>query len=186
VEDQWLEAGDPRVKTDSAEYRNWWKVFKDPFLDQLVETAYRENLDLRQAGVRILETRAQLGIATGQFYPQTQQLTGSGQRIRESAGVPIPGTSISAPRFKGIYYWQVQLGLAGSWELDFWGKYRRSIQSADASMQASIADYDNALVSLLANVANFYTAMRTLERRLEIAYKMLSPKGKLDHRPGPL
>ena len=102
VEADWLEAGDPRLKTDPAEYRNWWKVFKDPFLDRLVDTAYRENLDLRQAGVRILEARAQLGVATGQLYPQTQQLTGSGQRIRESAGVPIPGTSISAPRFNGL------------------------------------------------------------------------------------
>jgi NodT family efflux transporter outer membrane factor (OMF) lipoprotein len=171
AEPEWLEAGDPRVKTDPGEYRNWWKVFKDPFLNRLIDTAYHENLDLRQAGVRILEARAQLGVATGQFYPQTQQLSGSGQRIRESAGVPIPGTSISAPRFVGVNYWQVQLGLSGSWELDFWGKYRRSIQSADASMQASIADYDNALVSLVANVANFYTAMRTLERRLDIANK---------------
>jgi NodT family efflux transporter outer membrane factor (OMF) lipoprotein len=142
-------------------------------LDRLVETAYQENLDLRQAGVRILEARAQLGIAAGQLYPQTQQLTGSGQRIRESAGVPISGTSVSAQNFKGIYYWQVQLGLTGSWEIDFWGKYRRSIQSADASMQASIADYDNALVSLLANVANNYTALRTIERRLDIAHKNL-------------
>ena len=171
VEADWLEAGDPRVKIGQAEYRNWWKAFKDPLLDQLVETAYRENLDLRQAGVRILEARAQLGVATGQLYPQTQQLTGSGERFRESSGVPIPGTSVSAPRFKGVYYWQVQLGLTGSWELDFWGKYRRNIESADASMQASIADYDNALVSLLAGVANYYTAMRTLERRLDIAHK---------------
>ncbi len=117
------------------------------------------------------EARAQLGVAAGQLYPQTQQLTGSGQRIRESAGVPIPGTSISAPKFAGVNYWQIQLGLTGTWELDFWGKYRRDIQSAEAGLQASIADYDNALVSLLANVASYYTAMRTLERRLDIAHK---------------
>jgi NodT family efflux transporter outer membrane factor (OMF) lipoprotein len=171
VEAEWLEAGDPRVKTDPPEYRSWWKVFKDPFLDRLVDTAYRENLDLRQAGVRILEARAQLGIATGQLYPQTQQLTGEAQRIRESAGVPITGIGGSAPQFKGFNYWQVQYGLQGSWEIDFWGKYRRNIQSAEASLEATIADYDNALVSLLANMANYYTAMRTLERRLDIAHR---------------
>lgn len=171
VEDKWLDAVDPRVKTDQTEYRDWWKVFKDPYLNRLVETAYRENLDLRQAGVRILEARAQLGVATGQLYPQTQQLTGSGQRIRESAGVPITGVSGSAPKFRGFNYWQVQYGLNGSWELDFWGKFRRNIESADASLQASIADYDNALVSLLGSVGNYYTAIRTLERRLDIAHK---------------
>ena len=77
VASDWLEAGDPRLKTDPADYRNWWKVFKDPALDQLIDTAYRENLDVRRAGVRVLEARAQLGVATGQFYPQTQQVTGS-------------------------------------------------------------------------------------------------------------
>lgn len=171
VADQWLEAGDSRIKSEPADHREWWQVFKDPFLDRLVATACRENLDLRQAGVRILEAQARLGVAAGQLYPQTQQLTGSGQRIRQSAGMPITGTSISAPRFGGVNYWQIQLGLTGGWELDFWGKYRRDLQSADAALQASIADYDNALVSLLANVANYYTAIRTLERRLEIAQK---------------
>ncbi len=165
----WLEAGDPRLKTDPAEYRNWWKVFKDPVLDQLIDTAYRENLDVRRAGVRVLEARAQLGVATGQFYPQTQQVTGSGERIHQSAGTPIAGASGSAPKFGGLNYWQSQLGLTASWELDFWGKFRRAIESADANLLASIADYDSTLVSLTGNVATLYTSIRTLERRLTIA-----------------
>jgi NodT family efflux transporter outer membrane factor (OMF) lipoprotein len=171
VAHDWLEAQDPRLKTDPAEYRNWWKVFKDSTLDHLIETAYQENLDVRQAGVRVLQARAQLGVAAGQLYPQTQQATGSVERIRESAGTPIPGTSLSAPKFVGINYWQSQLGLTGSWELDFWGKFRRGIESADAGLAVSIADYDSALVSLTANVATLYTAIRTLERRLAIAKK---------------
>ena len=65
VSQTWLEAGDKRVKTEPAEYRNWWKAFNDPTLDRLIDTAYRENLTLRIAGVRVLEARAQLGIATG-------------------------------------------------------------------------------------------------------------------------
>ena len=170
VASDWLEAGDPRLKTDPAECRTWWKVFKDPALDRLIETAYQENLTVRQAGVRVLEARAQLGIATGQLYPQTQQATGSIQRTVESAGLPFAGSSTAAAAgFSGLRYWQAQLGLTASWELDFWGKFRRGIESADASLQASVADYDNALVSLTANVANFYTLMRTVERRLAIA-----------------
>jgi NodT family efflux transporter outer membrane factor (OMF) lipoprotein len=169
VAGDWLEAGDPRLKADPAEFREWWKVFKDPALDVLIDTAYRENLDVRRAGVRVLEARAQLGVATGEFYPQTQQVSGSVERIRQSAGTPISGASVSAPKFGGVNYWQSQLGLTASWELDFWGKFRRAIESADASLQASIADYDSTLVSLTANVATLYISIRTLERLLAIA-----------------
>lgn len=169
VASDWLEAGDPRLQTDPVEYRNWWQVFKDPTLDQLIDTAYRENLDVRRAGVRVLEARAQLGVATGEFYPQNQQAIGSVARTRLSAGTPLSGLSESGPKFGGINYWQSQLGLAASWELDFWGKFRRAIESADASLQASIADYDSTLVSLTANVATLYTSIRTLERLLAIA-----------------
>ena len=73
----WLEAQDHGIKTGPDDYRTWWQVFKDPVLDRLIETAYRKNLDLRVAGLRVLEARAQLGAAIGQLYPQTQQATGS-------------------------------------------------------------------------------------------------------------
>ncbi len=169
VEPAWQEAGDKRVDTSPAEYRAWWQAFKDPALDRLITEAYQENLPLRVAGVRVLESWAQLGVATGQLYPQTQQLTGSVLRRRESAGTPIPGTAVAAPRFGGLLFWESQLGLTASWEIDFWGKFRRGIESADATVQASVADYDNTLVSLTANVANFYIAIRTLEKRLAIA-----------------
>ena len=165
----WLEEGDARVRTDAAANRRWWQVFRDPGLNRLIETAYRENLDLRQAGVRILEARAQLGIAVGEFFPQTQDVTGAAQRMRTSAGAAFPMTSSGGGKFSGFNYWQSQLGLNIGWELDFWGKFRRAIESADAALEASIADYDNALVSLTANVATVYTAIRTLERRLAIA-----------------
>jgi NodT family efflux transporter outer membrane factor (OMF) lipoprotein len=169
VEPAWQEADDKRVQGAPADCRSWWHVFKDPTLDRLIGQAYQENLPLRVAGVRVLEAWAQLGVATGQLYPQTQQLTGSVLRRRESAGTPILGTAATAPRFGGLLFWESQLGLSASWEIDFWGKFRRAIESADASVQASVADYDNTLVSLTANVANFYIAIRTLEKRLAIA-----------------
>lgn len=167
VSENWLEAGDQRVRTEGADYRNWWQVFKDPTLDRLVDKAYRENLNLRIAGVRVLEARAQLGIATGQLYPQTQQATGSAQKQRLSAGIPISGAS--SGRFGGVSLWQSQIGLTASWEIDFWGKFRRAIESADASMLAAVANYDSTLVSLTGSVANFYISIRTLEKRLTIA-----------------
>jgi NodT family efflux transporter outer membrane factor (OMF) lipoprotein len=171
VEPAWQEAGDKRVSSSPGEYRAWWQAFKDPTLDRLITEAYHENLNLRIAGVRVLEAWAQLGVATGQLYPQTQQLTGSILRYHESAGVPISGTSLTAPKFGGFLYWQSQLGFTASWEIDFWGKFRRAIESADESVQASVANYDSTLVTLTANVANFYINIRTLERRLEIAHR---------------
>ena len=170
VSQAWLDVGDKRVKTESAEYRNWWKVFKDATLDQLIDTAYRENLTVRLAGVRVLEARAQLGAAIGSLYPQTQQATGEVNKNRESAGTPILGAGGSLPRFGGLSYWQAQVGLTANWEIDFWGKFRRAIESADASLLAAVANYDTALVSLTGDVANSYIAIRTLQRRLEIAH----------------
>jgi NodT family efflux transporter outer membrane factor (OMF) lipoprotein len=162
-EQTWLETADKRVKTAEGNYKDWWKVFKDPAIDRLVDTAYQENLTLQIAGVRVLEARAQLGIAIGQVYPQTQQATGSVQRERLSAHDPTAfGTN-------QLGFYQNQVGLTASWELDFWGKFRRAIESADAGLLASIADYDNTLVSLTADVANNYIIIRTLEKRLAIA-----------------
>ena len=169
VEQTWMDTADKRVQTAPADYKDWWQAFEDPALNQLIDTAYRENLTLRIAGVRVLEARAQLGIVTGQLYPQTQQATGSLQKERISPGGVVSGSPQSSSSFGGLSLFQAQVGLTASWELDFWGKFRRAIQSADASLQATIADYDNVLVSLTADVANSYILMRTLEKRLAIA-----------------
>jgi NodT family efflux transporter outer membrane factor (OMF) lipoprotein len=163
VSQTWLEAGDQRVKTEPTEYRNWWRVFDDPVLDQLIAQAYRENLSLKIAGVRVLEARAQLGIATGGLYPHTQQAFGSLKYNRVSERAP------QALFSSNLNYWQSEIGLQASWELDFWGKFRRAIESANASWLAAIANYDGALVSLTAGVANSYITIRTLEKRLDVA-----------------
>ena len=163
VAETWLEAGDQRVKTEPAEYRYWWQAFQDPDLDRLIDIAYRENLSLRIAGVRVLEARAQLGIAVGLLFPQTQQAFGSVEKIRVSSRSP------QAVFSHNLDYRQSELGLTASWELDFWGKYRRAIESAGATLKATVADYDSALVSLTADVANSYILIRTLEKRLAIA-----------------
>jgi NodT family efflux transporter outer membrane factor (OMF) lipoprotein len=157
----WLETGDKRVNTSPAEYKNWWQAFHDPTLDRLIDSAYRQNLNLRLAGVRVLEARAQLGIAIGEVYPQTQQALGSVIKERLSERAPTAG---------GVgNFWQSSLGLTASWEIDFWGKFRRAIESADASLLAAAADYDNALVALTADVGSTYVSSRTLENRLSIA-----------------
>lgn len=159
----WREKGDAHVKTDPAEYRNWWTTFQDPVLDGLVDKAYKENLDLRASGVRVLQARALLGIAVGNWYPQQQQAFGSTARKRLSQ------TSLQALAAPTLNPSQAAFGLLANWEIDFWGKFSRGIESADAFLMASVADYDNSLVSLTADVAGTYITLRTIEKRLSIA-----------------
>lgn len=168
VSDQWLEADDHRVETASAIYREWWKAFNDPVLENLIQTAYRQNLPLRIAGIRVFQARAQLGIAIGGFYPQAQQALGSTNfnRISETSPVaPQPGISSGV----GFSYMQAQVGVGAGWELDFWGKFRRAIESADASLVSSIAAYDSVLVTLTGDVSSTYVLIRTLEAFVQIA-----------------
>lgn len=157
----WGETGDGRISSGAADYRNWWQVFNDTVLDRLIERAYSENLTIRIAGVRVLEARAQLGVAVGEFYPQTQQASGSLQYARASAS--------GATSLPSVGFLQSQIGVNAAWELDFWGKFRRGIESADAGWLASVANYDNAMVSLTADVANAYITIRTLQKRIVIA-----------------
>ena len=112
----------------------------------------------------MLEARALLGIAIGQLFPQVQQANGSLEYNRISERSPQAGV-----RGGNLTYAQSQVGLMANWELDFWGKFRRAIESADAGLSATIADYDNTLVSLTGDVANAYVLIRTLEKRIDIA-----------------
>lgn len=161
--DNWIDATDPNVKTDPAEDGAWWQTFRDPVLDSLIQSAYQQNLSLRAAGLRILEARAQRGIAAGNLLPQSQDLFGSYTRNALSANTS------SAPPIRFFDDWQ--LGGALAWELDFWGRFRRAIEAADANLDASIESYDDILVLLLAEVAQNYADLRTAEQRLEYARK---------------
>jgi NodT family efflux transporter outer membrane factor (OMF) lipoprotein len=159
---EWIEAKDPKVKQESVEYSDWWKLFNDPVLNNLIKIAYQQNLPLQIAGIRILEARAQLGIALGSQYPQLQQINGSTTRQRTSANAP-PGVVGSQT------FWNAQSSFDVGWELDFWGRFRRGVESADASLIATIADYDGVLVMLTADVASAYVQIRTLEERIALA-----------------
>src|SRR5713101_1135409 len=170
VADKWLEANDPSVKSalplvsEHREDWEWWRVFHDPVLDRLIRIAYEQNLSLVSTGTRVLEARAQLGVAIGEFYPQVQQ--GSGSTIYDR---PSHADPTAAPQSLIRNFWRDALGLTVNWELDFWGKFRRGIEFADAAYLASIASYDYVLASLLGDVATTYIGIRTLQTQIEIA-----------------
>ena len=158
-----MQADGHRLRTSSADYRRWWAAFQDPVLDNLVHVACAQNIPLRVAGARVFEARARLGIAIGEQYPQAQQVVGTAEYNRESERGPSAPQRSAGVEFN---YKQARVGATASWELDFWGKFRRSVESEDANFLGSIAAYDSALVSLTADVANTYVLIRTLEERL--------------------
>lgn len=150
----------------------WWKVFDDPVLNNLIDVAHAQNLDLQIAGYRIMEARANLGIAVGEFFPQLQEGIGSATHTKISKNAPNTGRMPDNP-FKDYL-----LGFQAQWEIDFWGKFRRAIESADASFCASIYNYDDAMVILLSDVAATYVRIRTTQELINIVKSNV----KVQHR----
>jgi len=160
VNEDWNEKGDARVRQTAVD-QQWWKAFHDPALDQLIQRAYQQNLSLQITGLRIMEARARLAISIGRQYPQQQEAFGNATQV---------GLSKNAPNssFVDRNFWDYQVGFDAAWELDFWGRFRRDVEASRANLIASMADYDNALVSLTAEVARTYTVIRTSEVLIEI------------------
>jgi NodT family efflux transporter outer membrane factor (OMF) lipoprotein len=157
----WSAQGDARLAAQSID-RAWWHAFQDPVLDRLIELAYHQNLPLQVAGLRILEARAQLGIAVGEQYPQLQAAVANATAVGLSEHA---ANNAKIDRTFGDY----QVGFDAVWELDFWGKYARGVKAATAGYLATVADYDDGLVSLSAEVARTYAVIRMFEVLIELA-----------------
>ncbi len=174
VSPDWIDSDDRRVQT-AQPADDWWLQFNDPVLHELVRTAGRQNLDLQTAGTRILESRAQRNIAAGNLFPQ-QQSTGV---TYVHAQVPLGRTLLGLPTDK-INFVAAPLFNA-SWEADFWGRYRRTIISQQALLDASVEDYRDTLVMLLADVATSYVQYRTFQQRIAYAVRNVAiQKGTLE------
>lgn len=167
VEPDWIDFKTVDGPGVSDDLNHWWTVFNDPTLDSLICSAYNQNLTLRQAGLRIQQSRAQLGVAVGNFFPQTQSLTSDFNR-----------TTISTETAQGKFlvpagipraYDQRDYALNVKWELDFWGRFRRAIEAGEATLDQSVHQYDDVLVTLLSDVAKSYVNARVLEQRIAYA-----------------
>ncbi len=171
VAETWLDANNENVDSSSTSYQDWWDVFEDPALSNLIDLAYQQNLSLQVAGLRVMEARAQLGIATGLKYPQSQSVGGGYTYARSSINAPplsnLPGDVLQrVDRTKGVW----SASFDATWEADIWGKFSRGVEAADASLAASMLNYDAVLVTLTGDVAALYTSIRTLQERLDFAY----------------
>lgn len=163
----------------------WWQSFRDPTLNSLTERAAASNLDLRQAVVRIEEARAQRDVAAAGEFP-TLSATSSYERERISektaftsllgslggagAGAghgPAGGVSGALPGLQNPFG-QWQYGFNSSWEIDLFGRVRRSVEAADADAQSSIEGRNDVLVSLQAEVARNYIDLRAAQLRRSV------------------
>jgi NodT family efflux transporter outer membrane factor (OMF) lipoprotein len=159
----WIDAADPQVKSVPADYSAWWTVFGDPVLDDLVRTAYAQNVSLRVAATRVLEARAQRAIAVGNLFPQSQ--TASGSYTRNAVSATVANTPLAFGLGQQFFDdWKT--GLNASWEIDFWGKIRRRIESTEDLVESSVDDYDNVMVTLIGDLATAYVQYRILEQQI--------------------
>lgn len=158
---EWYQADRARYDTDAEQQVLWWQGLGDPVLDELIELAHRDNNTLRIAGLRVLESRAQLGIAIGNQYPQSQAVAGDATALQASKNAANTAAG-------DLNFTQYNVGVGASWEIDFWGKFKRGIEAADAAYLASVAAYDQVMVLLTAQVCGSYVAIRTLEEQLRI------------------
>ncbi|MCE9555296.1 MAG: TolC family protein, partial [Planctomycetes bacterium] len=157
VAENWIDAADKRVRNDGEDPCLWWTVFDDPLLNRMMVDASRQNLTLREAGFRILQSRAQLGIAIGEFFPQQQNAAGSYTRF----GV--------GQNFFDSWNFGFNLG----WELDFWGRFRRAITAAEDDLDASVFNYDAVLVTLMGDIASSYVQVRTDQERIRLLQRIV-------------
>jgi len=148
-----LTEGEENLKT-------WWKSLNDPILNSLIERAAAGNLDLQEAAARVTEAEARRGISTGERFPDINGV-GDIERSRTSEDF-FPPTGTRNDNIFG-------LGLDASWEIDFWGRIRRLVESADAGLQASVEAYRDVQVLLFAEIALNYVEVRTLQTRINFA-----------------
>jgi NodT family efflux transporter outer membrane factor (OMF) lipoprotein len=158
---EWYQAERAGYSSSADDQVRWWRKLNDPVLDRLVELAHQQNNSLKIAGLRVLESRAQLGIAVGNQYPQSQAMAGDATAVQASENAANTAAG-------DLSFTQFNVGVGASWEIDFWGKFRRGVEAADAAYLASIAGYDQVMVLVTAQVCGTYLAIRTLEEQIGI------------------
>ncbi|MCQ1058742.1 TolC family protein [Photobacterium sp. ZSDE20] len=142
----------------------WWQQFDDPVLNELVEKASQQNLDLEAAGLRILQARTAVGVAESFQYPQRQNVSGSVAKIYQNENT----------------FDNASLSFDAAWELDVWGRYALGVESAEATLYASIASYHDILVTITSEVARNYINYRTFQERVLLSERNIEIQRRVE------
>jgi NodT family efflux transporter outer membrane factor (OMF) lipoprotein len=150
----------PGLNAAPADVEDWWRQLNDPVLDSLVERAVRQGLDVREALARVREARALRGVAAADQWP-TLDANLLWERRGESDSTPlgsfVPDTTL------------YRAGFDAAWELDIWGRVRRSVEAADADLGATVEDARGIVLTVVAETARTYVDLRAFQRRIDIA-----------------
>jgi multidrug efflux system outer membrane protein len=153
------------ASSESLGETKWWTIFQDEQLQELIRTALKQNYDVRIAAERVLAAQEQLRIARSDQYP--------------SAGVGVGGTTErqAAGPLAPAYRWDyLQLGGSASWDIDFWGKYRRATEASRANLAQTEWGKRAVVSTLVANVAGAYFHLRALDQEIEITRRTLASR----------
>lgn len=168
VPDQWHQKTMEGLTEGSASLDTWWKVFDDPVLEKYMREARTDNLNLKAAYSRVMESLAILGVASGTYWPQLDAV-GEYYRSRASDNGPLadlPGGGDTNNLYFG--------GLDATWEIDVFGRISRSVEAASAQMEASVEDYRGVLVALYSQIAQSYIDLRAIQARIQYAQANIS------------
>lgn len=159
--DAWNRAAMDGLAAGAPSLVTWWDVLGDPVLSDLVAQAVVSNLDVRIVLARLEVAEARYGVSRSSYFP-TIQGVGSASAVRSSEDTtPLLPDGVSR---EGERY---QLGADFAWELDLWGRVRRSVEAAKASTEAAEEAYRDSLVILSSQVALTYVDLRTVQQRIK-------------------
>jgi multidrug efflux system outer membrane protein len=170
----WREATAPMAAASQLD-TNWWTLFNDPVLNRLQRGALTDNQDLRLAVARVDESRASLGFSKADRYPAVD-LSSTAERYRRSANGRILNTNSTS---SGLNQDTFTFALDASYEVDLWGRVRRSIESADAQLAAEAAARDTVLLTLTADVAQNYFNLRQLDAELDVLQRTIGLRSNI-------
>src|SRR5580698_2537572 len=159
-------APEQAAQASSLGNEQWWQVYQDPVLTQLIHTAIAKNYDVRIAAARVLEAQAQVGITRANQLPSAR--VGADVFSEQNAKVTnrLPAYQVNGG----------ELNLSVIWNLDFWGKYRRQTEASRAQLLATEWGQRAVISSLVANVATAYFQLRALDNELEVSKRTLASR----------
>ncbi|MGC8718580.1 MAG: efflux transporter outer membrane subunit [Thermodesulforhabdaceae bacterium] len=148
--------------------QDWWKLFDDPTLSRLIEETIAGNRDIRKAVARIEEARAQLGYVMGGLYPSV-----------DAGGSVVRGKQSESVNKQAQARTDYQTALGASWEIDLFGRVRRSVEAAKANFEATQEDYRDVLISACAETARSYFLLRSVQDQLRAVQKNIESQREI-------
>jgi len=161
---------EPALAGESIANLDWWELFRDEQLQELIRVSLEENKDLGAALARIFEARYQLTVVRAEQFPFLDVFGGAGRGKASQFVLPGGNTRDTYSGSAGL-----------SFELDLWGEFSRGTEASEADLLGTEAAYRNVTISLVANVASFYLLLRDLDERLAISRRTVAGRrGSLD------